>query len=141
MIKQTPWQTKITTLCKKITCLHLSQPKTCNYFRGENQRIDFSVSVKFTDVTQPALPQYAEYPVIEAKFPRDFFYPFVSSTVGLIFYSIQGMYAYFKVTLHENMAIYLIHNGTLVPWKGLSRFQVWIRYQCFQFQITDYFQI
>ena len=69
---------------KKITNLH---------FRGENQRIDFSVSVKFTDVTQPALPQYAEYPVIEAKFPRDFFYPFVSSTVGLIFYSLKGMYA------------------------------------------------
>ena len=82
--KQAPRQTKITTLCKKITNLH---------FRGENQRIDFTVSVKFTDVTQPALPQYAEYPVIEAKFPRDFFYPFVSSTVGLIFYSLKGMYA------------------------------------------------
>ena len=48
--------------------------------RSNTQRLDFSVSVSFTDVTGPASPLFADIPVLQAKFPHDFFYPFVSSS-------------------------------------------------------------
>lgn len=48
--------------------------------RSNTQRLDFSVSVSFTDVTGPASPVFAAVPVLQAKFPHDFFYPFVSSS-------------------------------------------------------------
>ena len=51
-----------------------------NFFRSNTQRLDFSVSVSFTDVTGPASPLFADIPVLQAKFPHDFFYPFVSSS-------------------------------------------------------------
>ena len=41
-------------------------------------RIELSTSVSFVDVTKPAMEYLKEYPVIEAKFPYDFFYPFLS---------------------------------------------------------------
>ena len=47
---------------------------------SKTQRIEISSSVKFTDVTLPALDFYAEYPVIEARLPHDFFYPFLTSS-------------------------------------------------------------
>ena len=50
------------------------------FFRSKTQRVDFSTSISFIDVTSPSTTQFAEYPVLEAKFPHDFFYPFVSST-------------------------------------------------------------
>ena len=34
----------------------------------------------FQDVTEPATEHYAAYPVIEARLPHDFFYPFVTSS-------------------------------------------------------------
>ena len=43
------------------------------------QTIEISTSVSFVDMTQPALPQFKEKPVLEAKLPHDFFYPFVKS--------------------------------------------------------------
>lgn len=42
------------------------------------------MSVNFESVTQPALALYMDYPVLEARFPRDFFYPFVYSGVRYI---------------------------------------------------------
>ncbi len=42
------------------------------------QDLEVVTSVSFVDVTRPAVEQFAEFPVIEAKFPHDFFYPFVS---------------------------------------------------------------
>ena len=36
--------------------------------------------VSFTDVSQPALSKFATPPVVKIKLPRDFFYPFSSST-------------------------------------------------------------
>ena len=33
----------------------------------------------FVDVTRPGIERYAEFPVIEAKFPHDFFYPFMTA--------------------------------------------------------------
>ena len=50
------------------------------FLRSNTQRLDFSVSVSFTDVTAPASPLFADIPVLHAKFPHDFFYPFVSSS-------------------------------------------------------------
>ena len=50
------------------------------FLRSNTQRLDFSVSVSFTDVTAPASPLFADIPVLQAKFPHDFFYPFVSSS-------------------------------------------------------------
>ncbi len=44
---------------------------------GGEQLVELSSSVSFVDVTKPAMEQLAEFPVIEAKFPYDFFYPFV----------------------------------------------------------------
>jgi hypothetical protein len=41
--------------------------------------IEISASIGFIDVTQPALEHFAEKPVLEAKLPHDFFYPFVKS--------------------------------------------------------------
>ena len=41
--------------------------------------IEISTSVSFVDMTQPALPQFKEKPVLEAKLPHDFFYPFMKS--------------------------------------------------------------
>ena len=46
---------------------------------SKQQRIEIFSSVQFTDVTLPALDYYAEYPVIEARLPHDFFYPFLTS--------------------------------------------------------------
>ena len=37
------------------------------------------MSVSHTDVSRPAAPVFAAVPVLQAKFPHDFFYPFVSS--------------------------------------------------------------
>lgn len=42
-----------------------------------SQQIEVSTSVGFVDLTQPALAYFKEKPVIEAKLPHDFFYPFV----------------------------------------------------------------
>ena len=47
--------------------------------RSKTQRLSFSLSVSFSDITKPADPVFASLPVLEAKFPHDFFYPFVSS--------------------------------------------------------------
>ena len=44
---------------------------------GAKQNLDVSTSVSFVDMTQPALAYFAEKPVLEAKLPHDFFYPFV----------------------------------------------------------------
>ena len=41
--------------------------------------MEVSTSVSFLDVTRPAVEKFAEFPVIEAKFPHDFFYPFISN--------------------------------------------------------------
>jgi hypothetical protein len=46
--------------------------------------VDFTQSVSFLDVSEPARPEFAERPRLEAKFPADFFYPFVSSQVRKI---------------------------------------------------------
>ena len=46
---------------------------------SKQQRIEIFSSVQFTDVTLPALDYYAEYPVIEARLPYDFFYPFLTT--------------------------------------------------------------
>ena len=43
------------------------------------QSFEFSTSVNFIDMTQPALEYYKETPVLEAKLPHDFFYPFIKS--------------------------------------------------------------
>ena len=43
------------------------------------QSFEFSTSVNFVDMTQPALEYYKETPVLEAKLPHDFFYPFIKS--------------------------------------------------------------
>ena len=51
------------------------------------------MSVRYISVTQPAVQEFAEYPVLEASFPKDFFYPFVSSKVGIII--IQCTYYYY----------------------------------------------
>ena len=40
------------------------------------------MSVRYISVTEAAVEEFAEYPVLEASFPRDFFYPFMSSKVG-----------------------------------------------------------
>ena len=56
-------------LCNGLACNH----------RGKTQRVDFSTSVSFVDVTEPADTRFKEYPVIEARFPHDFFYPFVAA--------------------------------------------------------------
>ena len=45
----------------------------------KKQRVEIFSSVQFMDVTLPASDYYAEYPVIEARLPHDFFYPFLSS--------------------------------------------------------------
>ena len=47
--------------------------------KGDDPRmeVELSSSVSFVDLTRPALEKTAEFPVIEAKFPYDFFYPFV----------------------------------------------------------------
>ena len=56
----------------------------CNH-RSNTQRLDFSVSVSFTDISSPASHKFAAIPVLQAKFPHDFFYPFVSSSsLGVI---------------------------------------------------------
>ncbi len=48
-------------------------------------QVEVASSLSFVDVTRPALQELAEFPVIEAKLPYDFFYPFVDdhSTVRL----------------------------------------------------------
>lgn len=46
---------------------------------NSSQPIEISTSVGFLDMTQPALKFYKEKPVLEAKLPHDFFYPFVHS--------------------------------------------------------------
>ena len=46
----------------------------------KKQRVEIFSSVQFLDVTLPASDYYAEYPVIEARLPHDFFYPFLTST-------------------------------------------------------------
>ena len=56
-------------LCNGLACNH----------RGKTQRVDFSTSVSFVDVTEPADTRFKEYPVIKARFPHDFFYPFVAA--------------------------------------------------------------
>ena len=40
------------------------------------------MSVSHTDVTRAAAPVFAAVPVLQAKFPHDFFYPFVSSAAA-----------------------------------------------------------
>ena len=35
------------------------------HFRSKTQRIEFKVDVNFLNVAEPALPRYAEYPVIQ----------------------------------------------------------------------------
>lgn len=44
-----------------------------------SQPIEISTSIGFVDVSQPALPYFREKPVLEAKLPHDFFYPFLKS--------------------------------------------------------------
>ncbi|XP_040581590.1 tectonic-3-like [Lepeophtheirus salmonis] len=49
-----------------------------------NGRSMFSIYTSFIDISEPAEIQFAEFPVIEAKFPHDFFYPFfVSCSINL----------------------------------------------------------
>ena len=48
-------------------------PQSCE----AEQQVEVSTSVSFVDVTRPAVDMYKELPVIEAKLPHDFFYPFV----------------------------------------------------------------
>ena len=45
---------------------------------SKTQRIEISSSVEFIDVTRAASNYYAEYPIIEARLPYDFFYPFIT---------------------------------------------------------------
>ena len=49
----------------------------------KKQRVEIFTSVQFLDVTLPASDYYAEYPVIEARLPHDFFYPFLSSAESM----------------------------------------------------------
>lgn len=46
----------------------------------KKQRVEIFSSVQFLDVTLPASDYYAEYPVIEARLPHDFFYPFLTGS-------------------------------------------------------------
>ena len=50
--------------------------------RTEQCFFRLSVSVSHTDVTRAAAPMFAAVPVLQAKFPHDFFYPFVSSAAA-----------------------------------------------------------
>ena len=51
---------------------------SCKLQRTQSQKLELSFRVSFIDVTTPALSRFAEFPKIEAKFPHDFFYPFIS---------------------------------------------------------------
>lgn len=42
------------------------------------QSVELSTSVSFLDATLPALDMYKEFPILEAKLPHDFFYPFIN---------------------------------------------------------------
>ena len=46
------------------------------------QRVELSTTVGFVDVTRPGIERYAEFPVLEAKFPHDFFYPFMTADLS-----------------------------------------------------------
>ena len=71
----------------------------CNH-RANTQRVDFTTSVAFVDVTAPASPRYAEYPVLEAKFPHDFFYPFLLSNSEIVSHKvIMFLVNYFLLTI------------------------------------------
>lgn len=48
---------------------------------NHSQKIELSTRVSFIDVTQPAVDMYSEFPKLEAKFPHDFFYPFIAENV------------------------------------------------------------
>ena len=43
------------------------QDMTSPMCRGKTQRLDFSSSVSFVDVSRPAEPRYKEYPVLQAR--------------------------------------------------------------------------
>ena len=44
---------------------------------NNGQLYEISQSVNFIDISEAPIEKYSEFPVIEAKFPNDFFYPFV----------------------------------------------------------------
>ena len=44
-------------------------------------RVQVSASVAFLDVSEPAVDRFKDFPVIEARLPYDFFYPFVTDGV------------------------------------------------------------
>ena len=72
-------------LCNGLACNH----------RGKTQRVDFSTSVSFVDITEPADTRFKEYPVIKARFPHDFFYPFVAADgPRLVFCPSQLVYVF-----------------------------------------------
>ena len=48
----------------------------------QTQRVELFTTVGFVDATRPGIERYAEFPVIEAKFPYDFFYPFVTLDIN-----------------------------------------------------------
>ena len=45
--------------------------------KGNHQSVQLVSSVTFLDVSEPAVDRFKDFPVIEAKLPYDFFYPFV----------------------------------------------------------------
>lgn len=51
----------------------------CDSDRTRTQRIPVTVTVSFIDVSDVAQPAVAAIPVIDAKLPNDFFYPFTGS--------------------------------------------------------------
>ena len=67
---------------------------------SKQQRIEIFSSVQFTDVTLPALDYYAEYPVIEARLPHDFFYPFLTSPTS------RGI----KITIGSQNSVLIIYS-------------------------------
>ena len=72
-------------------------------FRSKTQRLEFSLSISYNDVSQPAVQMFSTYPVIEAKFPHDFFYPFVSSNSISVIHqapSLAGFVLQFYMLLH-----------------------------------------
>ena len=68
------------------------------------QAIEISTSVGFVDLTQPALPQFKEKPVLEAKLPHDFFYPFMKSYQT----SKSSMISSFSLPIYVILALILI---------------------------------
>ena len=79
-------------LCNGLACNH----------RSKTQRVDFSTSVSFVDVTEPADTRFKEYPVIQARFPNDFFYPFVAAAAPRLAFHLPLIAVGIFITFSEH---------------------------------------